>query len=295
MKSQMKLATALGMVALATSACAGGGVARSLPSSSATARIVSQPSAATVGGVPGSDAIALGQAAPAPYVSGTLRRYQVRGRWYEPREQTDYDEVGMASWYGPGFHGRATASGERFDQHALTAAHKTLPLPALVEVTNLANGRQVVLRVNDRGPFAENRIIDLSQAAAEQLGLRTAGVGEVRVRYIGRAPELGATVGLQRAEASREPVPAAPPQPTPRNQPSGGSYWVQAAALSDPVMAARLAERLGERARVERAEIRGQTLYRVRVGPWADAQAAEQARQAVAARGLPDALLMTSD
>ena len=127
---------------------------------------------------------------PAPIVSGTMRPYQIRGRWYYPAEDADYEEVGMASWYGPGFDGRPTATGERFDQNALTAAHKTLPLPGLVEVTNLDNGRTVVLRVNDRGPFVDERIIDLSRGAAEELGLLQRGVGRVRVRYLGPAPRL---------------------------------------------------------------------------------------------------------
>ncbi|MDP2763340.1 MAG: septal ring lytic transglycosylase RlpA family protein, partial [Brevundimonas sp.] len=117
---------------------------------------------------------------PAPIVSGTMRPYQIRGRWYRPAEQPGYDETGLASWYGAQFNGRPTATGERFDMHALTAAHKTLPLPGLVEVTNLANGRRIVVRVNDRGPFVDNRIIDLSRGSAEALGLLSAGVGEVR-------------------------------------------------------------------------------------------------------------------
>jgi rare lipoprotein A len=127
---------------------------------------------------------------PAPIVSGTMRPYQIRGRWYHPVEDPDYDEVGMASWYGAQFNGRPTATGEIFDMHALTAAHKTLPLPGLVEVTNLENGRRVVLRVNDRGPFVDGRIIDLSRGAAQELGLLERGVGRVRVRYLGRAPRL---------------------------------------------------------------------------------------------------------
>ena len=127
---------------------------------------------------------------PAPIVSGTMRPYQIRGRWYHPVDDPDYEEVGLASWYGDRFHGRPTATGETFDMNALTAAHKTLPLPGLVEVTNLSNGRTVILRVNDRGPFVEGRIIDLSRAAAQELGLLDQGVGRVRVRYLGRAPRL---------------------------------------------------------------------------------------------------------
>jgi len=128
---------------------------------------------------------------PAPIIGGTMRPYQIRGRWYHPQEDPDYEEVGLASWYGDRFHGRPTATGETFDMNALTAAHKTLPLPGLVEVTNLDNGRRAVLRVNDRGPFVDGRIIDLSRGAAQELGLLERGVGRVRVRYLGRAPRLG--------------------------------------------------------------------------------------------------------
>ena len=146
---------------------------------------------------------------PAPIVSGTMRPYQIRGRWYRPAEQPNYDEVGMASWYGAQHNGRPTSTGERFDMNALTAAHKTLPLPSLVEVTNRANGRRVILRVNDRGPFVDGRIIDLSRAAAEELGLLSQGVGEVRVRYVGRAPRTGGGAAMRRAEV------APTTQPTP--------------------------------------------------------------------------------
>ena len=106
---------------------------------------------------------------PAPIVSGTMRPYQIRGRWYHPKEQPNYDEVGQASWYGSYHHGRSTSTGERFDMNGLTAAHKTLPLPSLVEVTNRANGRRVILRVNDRGPFVDGRIIDLSRGAVDDV------------------------------------------------------------------------------------------------------------------------------
>ena len=300
MATHLRLALLLLAVGLGTSACAGGGSAGSAPGGGLP-RLWNSDSAtpmATI--VPGAQAVSQGQANPAPYVSGTLRRYQVRGRWYEPHEQANYDEVGIASWYGPGFDGRPTATGERFDQYALTAAHKTLPLPALVEVTNLANGRQVILRVNDRGPFAEGRIIDLSRGAAEVLGLRSVGVGEVRVRYVGRAPVLGGAVVLQRDQSQSVPISSptansAMPSRASASAEQIGSYWVQAAALSDPVMAARLAERLGDGARVDRAEVRGRTVFRVRIGPWPDVNAAEQARQSVMTRGLPDALLMTAD
>lgn len=226
---------------------------------------------------------------PAPIVSGTMRPYEVRGRRYQPAEQPDYDETGMASWYGQQFNGRPTASGERFDMNALTAAHKTLPLPGLVEVTNVETGRSIVVRINDRGPFSDGRIIDLSRGSAEALGLLQRGVGEVRVRYLGRAPRLGTGRPTQYAAADAPPPPrrSAPPPP------ESGPYWIQAGAFRDPGAARRVADGLGERARVQEAERGDSLMYRVLVGPWPDPDAAETARQAVVARGYADALLIS--
>lgn len=242
---------------------------------------------------------------PAPIVSGTMRPYQIRGRWYRPEEQPRYDETGLASWYGDQFHGRPTATGERFDMNALTAAHKTLPLPGLVEVTNLANGRRVVLRVNDRGPFVDGRIIDLSRGAADALDLRRAGVGEVRVRYLGRAPRLGGGTVLHQAEARPEPlrgpVPYAqvaavsppptfvePPSPTPyvAPAPAPAGVWVEAGTWPDARQARRAADHLGASATVAEA---GPGRFRVLIGPWPDAAAAERSRRAVMSRGYPAA------
>jgi rare lipoprotein A len=114
--------------------------------------------------------------------------YNIRGRWYVPAEDPNYDRSGVASWYGPDFHGKTTANGETYDMHGLTAAHTTLPLPSYVYVTNLANGRTILVRVNDRGPYVSGRIIDLSKGAARILGTEANGIGHVRVRYAGRAP-----------------------------------------------------------------------------------------------------------
>ena len=228
---------------------------------------------------------------PAPIVSGTMRPYQIRGHWYRPAEDPDYNEVGMASWYGDQFNGRPTATGERFDMHALTAAHKTLPLPGLVEVTNLANGRTAVLRVNDRGPFVDDRIIDLSRGAADQLGMLSQGVGRVRVRYLGRAPRSGGGRVQQAAAAVRDRPP--PLIPAPARAEESSRYWVQVGAFADPLAARLSAESLGDRASVNAAEVDGRRLYRVLVGPWNDANSAEQARQSIVARGVRDALLIS--
>ena len=124
--------------------------------------------------------------------------YEINGRWYTP-QQPDYDEVGTASWYGEQFHNHYTADGEVFDMHLPSAAHKTLPLPSLVEVTNLANGRKIVVRVNDRGPFVDGRIIDMSKEAAIELGFYGQGVTQVRVRYVGQAPDLPGDARLYQA------------------------------------------------------------------------------------------------
>jgi rare lipoprotein A len=118
--------------------------------------------------------------------------YQVDNVWYYPREQPDYDETGIASWYGPTFYGHRTANGEMYDGNALTAAHKTLPMPVNVRVTNLENGKSLVVRVNDRGPYARGRIIDLSKRAAELLDVVETGTARVRVTYISRADINGA-------------------------------------------------------------------------------------------------------
>ena len=113
--------------------------------------------------------------------------YQVDNVWYYPREQPDYDETGIASWYGRTFYGRHTANGETYDGNQLTAAHKTLPMPVNVRVTNLENGKSLVVRVNDRGPYARGRIIDLSKRAAELLDVVQSGTARVRVTYLSRA------------------------------------------------------------------------------------------------------------
>ncbi|MGY6645583.1 MAG: septal ring lytic transglycosylase RlpA family protein [Salinarimonas sp.] len=115
------------------------------------------------------------------------RSYTIAGRTYTPRRDENYSNRGLASWYGPGFHGRQTANGEVFDQHAISAAHTTMPLPSYARVTNLENNRSLIVRVNDRGPFHGNRIIDVSKTVAEALDFRQDGVGRVQVDYVGPA------------------------------------------------------------------------------------------------------------
>ena len=135
--------------------------------------------------------------------------YQIDNVWYYPREQPDYDETGIASWYGPTFYGKPTANGETYDGNKLTAAHKTLPLPVNVRVTNLDNGKSLVVRVNDRGPFARGRIIDLSKRAAELLDVVQTGTARVRITYLTRADLNGAPPEDTPREIAKA-LPAAP-------------------------------------------------------------------------------------
>ncbi|MGI9386888.1 MAG: septal ring lytic transglycosylase RlpA family protein [Methyloligellaceae bacterium] len=148
--------------------------------------------------------VKLGQ--PVPKGGGRYKvgdPYKIGRRWYRPKEQPGYNRVGVASWYGELFHGRYTANGEIFDMNALTAAHPTLPMPSYVQVTNLRNGRSLVLRVNDRGPYAHDRVIDLSRRSARALGFERNGTVNVRVQYMGPAPLNGDDSYERRVYASQ--------------------------------------------------------------------------------------------
>lgn len=166
--------------------------------------------------------------------------YKIAGRWYVPREDHTYDATGIASWYGSDFHGRKTANGEVYDMNALTAAHTTLPLPSYAYVTNLDNSRTVLVRINDRGPYAHDRIIDLSRQTARALGSEGRGLANVRVRYAGRAPlngddsrerqhltaqnwwRGGATEMVAAAPRRDERSPTRAPEPVPQQANTGG-------------------------------------------------------------------------
>ncbi|WP_343314791.1 septal ring lytic transglycosylase RlpA family protein [Brucella sp. BE17] len=142
-------------------------------------------------GVKASPRVAHSTGKPLPRGGGrdqTGRPYKVKGRWYHPKEDKNYKAVGQASWYGEAFHGRLTANGEIYDMAHLTAAHPTMPLPSYARVTNTQTGSSVIVRVNDRGPYEYDRVIDLSQKAADMLGYRHHGTAKVKVEYVGRAP-----------------------------------------------------------------------------------------------------------
>ena len=144
-----------------------------------------------------------------PYKIG--KPYSVKGVWYYPQIDFAYDETGVASWYGPGFNGQSTANGETYDENELTAAHKTLPMPTLVRVTNLENGRSIIVRINDRGPFANNRIIDMSRRGAQLLGFEQQGTAKVRVQVLREeSMQLAAQASAHGGDAFSPPPTAAP-------------------------------------------------------------------------------------
>ncbi len=151
--------------------------------------------------------------APAAGVAGGTYKigspYQIAGTWYYPKEDPDYRETGIASWYGPGFNGKITANGEVYDQDGLTAAHRTLPMPSIVRVTNLDNGRSIKVRINDRGPFARSRIIDLTRRGAELLGFVRDGTAKVSVEIVGDETRRVASAALT-GDAAKDAPDAVP-------------------------------------------------------------------------------------
>ena len=211
--------------------------------------------------------------------------YEVFGkRYYVLSSSAAYVERGVASWYGPGFHKVRTSTGEQYDMYGMTAAHKTLPLPAYVRVTNLQNGRSVVVRVNDRGPFVGNRIIDLSYTAASRLDMLHNGTAMVEVRALdvpaAAPPDPGAGTG----------DPAGTPTPAARTE-----LFVQAGAFADPANAERLAAKLrgGGYGKIFIRDdlIAGRKMYRVRVGPVPDVPEFDRIVAALERAGVRDAHL----
>lgn len=176
------------VAALIAAGLLGGCASSNDPPASSDARL-SRPTRKFTSADYGARVVEPGQ--PVPKGGGVYKLgapYRMGGKWYVPREEPGYDAAGTASWYGEDFHGRRTANGEIYDMHALTAAHPTLPLPSYAWVTNQSNGRTVLVRINDRGPYARDRVIDLSRTAARELGYEGNGTAQVRVRYAGPAP-----------------------------------------------------------------------------------------------------------
>lgn len=257
--------------------------------------------------------------------------YQINGKWYYPEFDPGYERVGIASWYGDDFQGLPTANGEVFDKAQLTAAHTTLPLPSIVRVTNLDNGRSIDVRVNDRGPFVGDRLIDLSQAAARELGYESQGLARVRVKFLGLAEAKGqpprpvmvaarstppATAPVapslpKRSEAPppHEPVapltiPAGRPvqvaalTPTPSADAASaaclaGDQFVQVGAFADTMRVRAAIEAVGklQKPRVEPTFVAGKAMARVRLGPVAGGAEARRLLEQVRAMGYTGAFL----
>jgi rare lipoprotein A len=257
--------------------------------------------------------------------------YQINGVWYYPAVDYNYDETGVASWYGEQFDRKYTANGEIFDLNELTAAHRTLPMPSIVEVTNLSNGRTVQVRVNDRGPFARSRIIDLSRRASQLLGFEANGTAPVRVKIMKeesiRVAELAKRNGgdsrvlvaeapsVAKLAASPVSKPAPPPAapigevspprvvaelpPLPENVrlvpvSSPARIFVQAGAFSVRDNAQRVQLRIASLGKVQlmTASVRGSEMYRVRLGPVASVAQADQLLARVIESGYPDARII---
>ncbi|MDQ6968274.1 MAG: septal ring lytic transglycosylase RlpA family protein [Mariprofundaceae bacterium] len=212
----------------------------------------------------------------------TGKPYKVAGKWYYPLTSArNYDQTGTASWYGKKFHGRKTANGERYDMHAMSAAHKTLPLPTMVRVTNLDNGRSVVVRVNDRGPFVKNRIIDLSYAAARSLGYDQKGTARVRVQTLdGNVVSSSPSPAITRVPKARTSnISNVSRGGASRYQTStpDGSIYVQLGAFSAHSNADQLRQELvSSFPSVRVYHISQPDLYRVRIGPFNEVSETEQ-------------------
>lgn len=231
-----------------------------------------------------------------PSKYGNPESYEVFGqRYFTLKSAKGFVERGIASWYGSKFHGRRTSSGEIYDMYRMTAAHKQLPLPTWVEVRNLENGRSATLRVNDRGPFHENRIIDLSYAAALKLGMADAGTAFVEVRALeaGPAPTVAPRSPPEPAIAAASapaPAPATRAAAASRTEAAPQELYLQVGAFGERVNAERLAERIARIApgnvRIAEAMRDNRALYRVQLGPVASVEMADALVEALESVGI---------
>jgi len=206
--------------------------------------------------------------------------YTVLGKRYEPLQSpAGFTQTGVASWYGPDFHGKKTSNGEIYDMHAMTAAHKTLPLGVFVKVENRENGREAIVRVNDRGPFIKGRVIDLSYAAAKALGVDIAGTAAVRIEALGYR---GSGIDQYRALDNYD----------------AGNYTVQVGAFTDPMNAERLSGEMQKAygfSEVRSAWVKGERFYRVYVGKHSSLKSAEAAEQTLEEHGYPGSFVVSLD
>lgn len=221
--------------------------------------------------------------------------YKVAGVWYHPKDDPVYDQTGYASWYGKDFHGKLTANGEIYNMNALTAAHKTLAMPTYVKVTNLANNRSIVLRVNDRGPFVAGRLIDVSRRGAQLLGFQKQGVTRVRIQA---SDENGNVRRSQTARRQTAEAPAPSRETRQGQQNARETHYVQVGSYSSQDNATSQANKLrssGHPARVIRQMQGGKAFWRVRIGPFIKRLLAQDKLDRVVADGFYDARIFTEE
>ena len=221
--------------------------------------------------------------------------YKISGKWYYPKEDPAYDEVGVASWYGKQFHGKKTANGEVYNMNALTAAHKTLPMPTNVKVTNLQNGRTIVVRVNDRGPFVGDRVIDLSRRAAQVLGFTNQGTTKVRIQAIDKNGKLVKS-NRRYAETARRTA-SRPVTRKAAEYSSADGMVVQAGSFRMKDNASsriRELKNAGIAATIAEVMVDGVRYFRVIIGNFTNRGGAETALETVQARGFYDARIITN-
>lgn len=232
---------------------------------------------------------------------GNPKTYVVQGRRYTVRDNVrGFRQTGIASWYGTKFHGHRTSSGEPYDMYAMTAAHKTLPLPSYVEVHNLDNDRKIIVRVNDRGPFATGRIIDLSFVAAKKLGITAEGTGRVEIRVIEPNEPSAKTAAVTTRPIARVSTQIAATQPTAVSLPASststnadpGQLYLQVGAFTDSNNAMQLLNQLvgtlSENVLINRMSTDNYHVYRVRIGPLSSEADAERLRDTLKPLGLDD-------
>lgn len=212
----------------------------------------------------------------------TQKPYTVFGKRYEPlKTHVGFTQEGIASWYGKDFHGKKTSNGEIYDMHAMTAAHKTLPLGVFVKVRNRENGQETIVRVNDRGPFVKNRIIDLSYTAAKKLGVDMKGTAPVRIEALGYRAN-GASGEEYNAPETYD----------------SGNYSVQVGAFQNRENAKRLAERMKKLygySEVKSALVNGEVYYRVQAGKYSSLHEAETAEVTFSDHGYPGSFVVSID
>ncbi len=256
--------------------------------------------------------------------------YRVEGRWYTPQETYSYSETGIASWYGPGFNGKRTANGERFNQNELTAAHRTLQMPSLVRVTNLDNGKSVVVRINDRGPFKRSRVIDVSSKAADLLAFKGRGTAKVRIdlladesRTLAMAARRGeSTIGSEASYQGGRPVLTEPeyqqvavqqasaPPVIPGHVSAGGEFLPDPVVTQQPVHPTSIYIQAGSFTSADNAQdavrklkgfgnvaispanVRGREFFRVRIGPIPSVDQADSLMSRLSAAGHKQAIIV---